>query len=103
MICFRTGDLSLALLIEIVPRNQISIPLPSACNLSLSSKVGGANVALILHRSKMSSFISLEAMRLPYPRDKVYFVSGNYSKEVLTNYFKNKILLTDYCNANMIS
>ena len=57
-ICFRTGDLSLALLIEIVPRNQISIPLPSACNLSLSSKVGGANVALILHQSKMSSLLA---------------------------------------------
>ena len=33
LICFRTGDLSLVLLIEIVPRNQISMPLPCACNL----------------------------------------------------------------------
>ena len=32
-ICFRTGDLSLALLIEIVPRNQISMPLLCVCNL----------------------------------------------------------------------
>ena len=46
------GDLSLALLIEIVPRNQISMPLPCACNLPLSSKVGDANVALILHQPK---------------------------------------------------
>ena len=55
---FPLGDLSLALLIEIVPRNQISIPLPCACNLPLSSKVGGVNVALILHRSKMSSLLA---------------------------------------------
>ena len=55
---FPLGDLSLALLIEIVPRNQISMPLPCACNLPLPSKVGGVNVALILHRSKMSSLIA---------------------------------------------
>ena len=32
-LCFRTGDLSLALLREIVPRNQISMPLLCVCNL----------------------------------------------------------------------
>ena len=55
---FPLGDLSLALLIEIVPRNQISMPLPCACNLPLTSKVEGVNVALILHRSKMSSLLA---------------------------------------------
>ena len=55
---FPLGDLSLALLIEIVPRNQISMPLPCACNLSLSSKVGGANVALVLHQPKMLSLLA---------------------------------------------